>query len=245
MERSKLREQAETETTRPFPVGEGLLTEAGLLEAARGGDEHAWKVLVERHRPELVAQAGRHECARWQEPEDRAQDALMQAWQKRRLLDSARGSFGAWVAELTRNLGKKAAGKRQRRKRLVGEVVEEGEPHADAHGTPSPEWSPEAALEATRARETCDRALESLTTLEYAVVANWAEGGRSRDFEHPSGADYKSAAYRATLKRARDKLAVWGRRAEAARRLERGRARAPSRRKPAYRGNVTLFRLAA
>lgn len=73
------------------------LEERALADAAKRGDEHAWRVLFARH----ADAAYRYAYVRTGRRRERAEEAVQEAWMVavRRLgdFDPARGSFGAWL----------------------------------------------------------------------------------------------------------------------------------------------------
>jgi RNA polymerase sigma-70 factor, ECF subfamily len=87
--------------------------ERGLLEAARGGDEDAFRRLVEPHRAELHAHCYRM-LGSLHDAEDALQDALLRAW---RGLDSFQGrsSLRSWLYRIATNTSLDAIARRPKR----------------------------------------------------------------------------------------------------------------------------------
>jgi len=83
----------------PHPAAPGA---AGLLlEAARAGDEHAYRRLVEPHTRELQAHAYRM-LGSVHDAEDALQDALLRAWRGLAKFDG-RSSLRAWLYKIATN----------------------------------------------------------------------------------------------------------------------------------------------
>jgi RNA polymerase sigma-70 factor (ECF subfamily) len=78
--------------------------ERALAEAAKRGDEDAWRALFERHADAAYrfayARTGRHR--------ERAEEAVQEAWmiavRKLDAYDAARGAFGAWLQGILTNV---------------------------------------------------------------------------------------------------------------------------------------------
>ena len=89
------------------------LQELELLEAARGGDEDAFRRVVERHQAELHAHCYRMLGA-LQDAEDALQETLLRAW---RSLAGFRGgsSIGTWFYRIATNVCLDAIGRRSKR----------------------------------------------------------------------------------------------------------------------------------
>lgn len=108
------------------------LEERALADAAKRGDEHAWRVLFARH----ADPAYRYAYVRTGRRRERAEEAVQEAWMiaVRRLsdFDPARGSFGAWLQGI---LMRVLANERRRWALRDGTEVELGE-HA-MHGRPA------------------------------------------------------------------------------------------------------------
>ena len=98
--------------------------ERALADAAKRGDEHAWRVLFARH----ADAAYRYAYVRTGRRRERAEEATQEAWMiaVRRLsdFDPARGSFGAWLQGI---LARVLANERRRWARRDGSEVELGD----------------------------------------------------------------------------------------------------------------------
>jgi RNA polymerase sigma-70 factor, ECF subfamily len=87
--------------------------ERGLLEAARRGDEHAFRALVERHRTELHAHCYRM-LGSVQDAEDALQETLLRAW--RGLVGfQGRSSLRSWLYTIATNVCLSLIARRPRR----------------------------------------------------------------------------------------------------------------------------------
>ena len=89
------------------------LQERELLEAARGGDEDAYRRLVEPHRSELHAHCYRM-LGSVHDAEDALQDALLRAWRGLPKFE-ARSSLRSWLYRIATNACLDAIGKRPTR----------------------------------------------------------------------------------------------------------------------------------
>lgn len=86
---------------------------AGLLDAARGGDETAFSRLVEPHRRELQAHAYRM-LGSVHDAEDALQDALLRAWRGLARFDG-RSSLRSWLYKIATNTCLDVIGRRRKR----------------------------------------------------------------------------------------------------------------------------------
>ena len=106
------------ERTRPAELDEG---EAARVQAARGGDEAAFRILVERYRDRVYALALRI-CKEAHAAEEIAQDTFVRAW---RALPVFRGDsrFSTWLYRIAfrRALDEKVAIDRRRGREVPGE----------------------------------------------------------------------------------------------------------------------------
>src|SRR2546423_4765581 len=85
----------------------------GLLEAARGGDENAYRDLVEPHRSELHAHCYRM-LGSLHDAEDALQDALLRAWRGLPKFEG-RSSLRSWLYTIATNTCLNAIERRPRR----------------------------------------------------------------------------------------------------------------------------------
>lgn len=78
--------------------------ERALAEAAKRGNEDAWRVLFDRH----ADAAYRYAFARTGRHRERAEEAVQEAWmiavRKLGTFDAARGPFGAWLQGILANV---------------------------------------------------------------------------------------------------------------------------------------------
>src|SRR5207342_3577414 len=105
---------------------DSTLQERELLEAARGGDEDAYRRLVEAHRAELQAHCYRM-LGSVHDAEDALQDALLRAWRGLAGFEG-RSSLRSWLYTIATNACLKAI---ERRPKLVLPV--DYGPAADPH----------------------------------------------------------------------------------------------------------------
>ena len=102
----------------PHPAAPGA---AGLLQAARGGDELAYQRLVEPHSRELHAHAYRM-LGSVHDAEDAIQDALLRAWRGLPKFDG-RSSLRAWLYKIATNTCLDAIARRGRRALPIDHVA--------------------------------------------------------------------------------------------------------------------------
>jgi RNA polymerase sigma-70 factor, ECF subfamily len=89
-----------------------------LLEAAQGGDEHAFRQIVERHRAELHAHCYRM-LGSVHDADDALQDTLVRAWRGLPGFDG-RSTLGTWLYTVATNVCRDAIGRRARRVLPIG-----------------------------------------------------------------------------------------------------------------------------
>src|ERR687896_1982272 len=95
------------------PSTSATAQERELLEAARGGDEGAYRGLVEPHHAELHAHCYRM-LGSVHDAEDALQDALLRAWRGLARFEG-RSSLRSWLYEIATNACLDAIGRRPKR----------------------------------------------------------------------------------------------------------------------------------
>ena len=109
-------------TGRGYPTRKGVramiftlsaLHERELLEAARAGDDDAFRRLIEPHRRELHAHCYRM-LGSLHDAEDALQDAMLRAWRGLRRF-AARSSLRSWLYKITTNACLDAIARRPKR----------------------------------------------------------------------------------------------------------------------------------
>lgn len=138
-------------------------TEHSLIEGAKGGDEAAFRALLEPLNRELHAYAYRMLGA-FQDAEDALQDARLKAWRSL-VSHESRGSFRAWMYRIVTNTCLDMLRTRQRRvlPQDVGPPVEPGPPATEMRrDIPWLEPYPDAFLPPSADPETALRLRESI-----------------------------------------------------------------------------------
>jgi RNA polymerase sigma-70 factor (ECF subfamily) len=145
---------------------------AALLKSARGGDEDAFRRLVEPHRRELQAHAYRM-LGSLHDAEDALQDALLRAWRGLEGFDG-RSSLRAWLYKIATNACLDAIGRRKRRWLPVDHLAaaEPGEvPGRPLVETVWVEPFPDAMLGSDTAGAAPDARYEQRESVELAFIA--------------------------------------------------------------------------
>jgi RNA polymerase sigma-70 factor (ECF subfamily) len=109
-------------------------TDADLLPGCRGGDEAAWRTLVERHTRKVFGLAYRF-TGRVDEAEDLTQEVFVKVYQTLDKYREAEGPFGAWLMALARNhaIDHYRHGRQERARRAEDPLVLETAPAREEH----------------------------------------------------------------------------------------------------------------
>jgi RNA polymerase sigma-70 factor (ECF subfamily) len=109
-------------------------TDADLLPSCRGGDEAAWRTLVERHTRKVFGLAYRF-TGRADEAEDLTQEVFVKVYQTLHKYREADGPFGAWLMAVARNhaIDHYRRGRQERARRKEDPVVLETAPAREEH----------------------------------------------------------------------------------------------------------------
>jgi len=143
-----------------------------LLNAARRGDEDAYRELVESHRAELHAHCYRM-LASVHDADDAVQEALVRAWKGLSRFES-RSSVRTWLFRIATNTALDAAHGRARRELPVSLFPAAGPgegPGDPLHETPWMEPYPDQLLGASETLASPEARYESRESLELSFVA--------------------------------------------------------------------------
>ena len=109
-------------------------TDSDLLPACRGGDEAAWRSLVELHTRKVFGLAYRF-TGRVDEAEDLTQEVFVKVYQTLHKYREADGPFGAWLMAVARNhaIDHHRRGRQERARRTEDPIVLETAPAREEH----------------------------------------------------------------------------------------------------------------
>jgi RNA polymerase sigma-70 factor (ECF subfamily) len=109
-------------------------TDADLLPGCRGGDEAAWRALVERYTRKVFGLAYRF-TGRADEAEDLTQEVFVKVYQTLERYREADGPFGAWLMTVARNhaIDHYRRGRQERLRRSEDPLVLEMAPADEEH----------------------------------------------------------------------------------------------------------------
>jgi RNA polymerase sigma-70 factor, ECF subfamily len=109
-------------------------TDADLLPGCRGGDEAAWRALVERYTRKVFGLAYRF-TGKADEAEDLTQEVFVKVYQTLHRYREADGPFGAWLMAVARNhaIDHYRRGRQERLRRTEDPLVLETAPADDEH----------------------------------------------------------------------------------------------------------------
>ena len=153
--------------TAVFAVGVRILNpDQSIVARCLSGDEAAWEELVRQHTRHVYAL-----CYRFTggaaEAQDLTQDVFLRVFRTLKSFRSAEGSFGTWLARVTRNL--LIDHYRRTRQERITDPIEEQLPTLDLKGTVADQ--PDQALAGREASEVLQSALQKLSPeLREAVI---------------------------------------------------------------------------
>ena len=109
-------------------------TNVDLLPACRGGDQAAWRSLVELHTRKVFGLAYRF-TGRVDEAEDLTQEVFVKVYQTLHKYREADGPFGAWLMAVARNhaIDHSRRGRQERARRTQDPLVLETTPAREEH----------------------------------------------------------------------------------------------------------------
>lgn len=144
-----------------------LQPDQSLVSRCLSGDETAWEELVRQHTRTVYALCYRFTGSS-SEAQDLTQEVFLRVFRTLRSFRSAEGSFGTWLARLTRNL--LIDHYRRTRQERVTDSIEEQLPVLEQEGAGTPA-RPDQALAGREASEILQGALQKLSPdLREAVI---------------------------------------------------------------------------
>jgi RNA polymerase sigma-70 factor (ECF subfamily) len=148
---------------------------AAVLSRARGGDEEAFRTLVEEHSRRVFHLAFRM-TGNEQDAEDVVQESFLRAYRQLSRFE-ARANFGTWLYRIVANCAVDALRTRQSRRAHMSEPL--GEP--ESASLPTVAAGPERLAESAEIERCVAAALNELTPTERAAFTLRHYEGRSID----------------------------------------------------------------
>lgn len=174
--------------------------DAADVTAARGGDEDAYRRLVERHSRNVFRLAYRMTRSE-HDAEDVVQNAFIKAFRRLDHFES-RSNFGTWLHRIAANCAYDVLRSQKRRQRE--EPLEPDAENPEARGLPSLSPSPDRLAVSADVRERVSRAMARLSPLERsAFVLRHHQGLSIREIGVALGLDTsatKHSIFRAVRK---------------------------------------------
>ena len=186
-------------------------TDLGAAEQARKGDQHAFRVLVERHSQSVFRLAFRM-TGNEQDAEDLVQETFLKAYKQIHKFDG-RAAFGTWLYRICANCSLDLIRARKSRKEQQSWSGDEEERNwLDRVATPAP--SPERLTQSGQIAGLLEPALKQLTEMERAAfVLRHYEGCDIEEIARTLGVQVNAAkhsVFRAVQKLRRALEPVWG-----------------------------------
>jgi RNA polymerase sigma-70 factor (ECF subfamily) len=148
-------------------------TDAAIAEQARQGDQHAFRVLVERHSRSVFRLAFRM-TGNEQDAEDMVQETFLRAYKQLHRFDG-RAAFGTWLYRIAVNCSLDLMRARKNRKEQNSEVEEKTGDWLERLPAQGP--SPERLAQSEQLASLLKPALEQLTEMERtAFILRHYEG---------------------------------------------------------------------
>lgn len=186
-------------------------TDQAAAEEARKGNQHAFRVLVDRHSRQVFRLAYRM-CGNQQDAEDLVQETFLRAYRQLRVFDG-RAAFGTWLYRICTNCSLDLLRARKSSKEVaLQNQCDENRRWLDTIAAPQP--NPERLTQSCQISELLEPALGQLSEMERAAfVLRHYEGC---DIEHIAAAlgvqanAAKHTVFRAVQKLRRALEPVWG-----------------------------------
>ncbi|MGH9582715.1 MAG: RNA polymerase sigma factor, partial [Bryobacteraceae bacterium] len=186
-------------------------TDAAAAREARKGNQHAFRVLVERHSQSIFRLAFRM-TGNEQDAEDLVQETFLRAYRQLHRFDG-RATFGTWLYRICVNCSLDLLNTRKSCKELQPSVDSDAMGHwLDSIASPDP--SPERITQSNQIVESLNDAMRELTEAERAAfVLRHFEGCDIQEIAAALGVGESAAkhsVFRAVQKLRRALEPVWG-----------------------------------
>ncbi|MBV9766202.1 MAG: RNA polymerase sigma factor [Acidobacteriaceae bacterium] len=185
-------------------------TDSAAAEAARNGNQHAFRVLVERHSHSVFRLAFRM-TGNEQDAEDLVQETFLRAFKQLQRFDG-RAAFGTWLYRICANCSLDWIRARKSRREQQTSSDDESLNWLDRVATPEP--SPERLTESGQIAELLEPALKRLSEMERtAFVLRHYEGCDIEEIARALGVQTNAAkhsVFRAVQKLRRAMKPAWG-----------------------------------
>ncbi len=186
-------------------------TDSAAAEEARNGNQHAFRVLVERHSQSIFRLAFRM-TGNEQDAEDVVQETFLRAYKQLHRFDG-RAAFGTWLYRICANCSLDSMRARKSRKEQQTSIEEEPELQwLDRIAARDP--SPERLTQSAQIAELIEPALKKLTEIERtAFVLRHYEGCDIEEIARTLGVQANAAkhsVFRAVQKLRRALEPAWG-----------------------------------
>jgi RNA polymerase sigma-70 factor (ECF subfamily) len=187
------------------------LTDVMAASEARKGDQHAFRVLVERHSRSVFRLAFRM-TGNEQDAEDLVQETFLRAWKQMHKFDNDRAAFGTWLYRIATNCSLDLIRSRQSRRKQQSADTDDARSWLDDAASPLP--SPEQIAHGGQIAALMSPALSQLSAVERAAfVLRHYEGCSIDEIASALGvanSAAKQSVFRAIQKLRRTLQPLWG-----------------------------------
>lgn len=187
-------------------------TDSAAAEEARNGNQHAFRVLVERHSQSVFRLAFRM-TGNEQDAEDLVQETFLRAFKQLHRFDG-RAAFATWVYRICANCSLDLIRARKTRQELTGRTTDSADPLNWLDRVAAADPSPERLTQSGQIADLLAPALSRLSEMERtAFVLRHFEGMDTQEIAETLGVEANAAkhsVFRAVQKLRRALEPAWG-----------------------------------